>query len=93
MPQLITAEALSNFRVRLSYDDGITGEVDLSPLVGRGVFAAWNDVASFNQVRIGEFGELVWDNNIELCPDSLYLQVTGKSLEEIFPDMSANSHA
>ena len=50
----------------LAFDDGVSGVVDLSELVGRGVFALWGD-------------------QIDLCPDSLYLRATGKKPEDVFP--------
>ena len=41
----IEAAAREGFRLWLRYDDGASGEVDLSDLAGRGVFAAWIDRA------------------------------------------------
>jgi len=66
-----------------------SGVVDLSDLVGKGVFALWSDHHAFEQVRIGSFGELAWGDQIDLCPDSLYLKVTGKNPEEVFPALCA----
>ena len=34
---------------------------------------------------VGETGELIWPNDLDLCPDALYLRVTGKKPEEEFP--------
>jgi hypothetical protein len=93
MPTLVSVEPLANYRLKLAYDDGASGHVDLSQFAGRGVFGAWRDVAFFNQVRIGELGELSWGNEIELCPDALYIKLTEKSVEEIFPALRADSHA
>ena len=53
-------KALPNFRIWLRYYDGVEGEVDLSDLAGRGVFAAWNDVAFFNSVKLGAHGAIEW---------------------------------
>ena len=69
----------------LSFADGARGVVDLSYLVGRGVFALWNDYAEFRKVRIGDAGELIWSDGIDLCPDSLYMKATGKKPEDVFP--------
>ena len=73
------------YRIWLRYSDGAAGEIDLSPLVGQGVFAAWQDPACFAAVRLAEHGAIVWDEDLELCPDALYLQLTGKALSEIMP--------
>ena len=61
--------------------------VDLSELVGEGVFSSWRDREFFEQVRIGSLGELVWGDKIDLCSDSLYLRATGKKPEDLFPSL------
>ena len=78
---------LANYRLELEFEDGKGGIVDLSRLVGNGVFAAWTDSEVFKKVRIGESGELAWDDEIDLCPDSLYLQATHQRPEDVFPSL------
>jgi hypothetical protein len=85
MRKITHVEVLQTYRLALTFDDGTAGTVDLSDLVGKGVFACWNDDAVFAQVRVGSSGELVWDDQVDLCPDALYLKVTGKQPEELFP--------
>ena len=85
MRRISKATALPGYRVALEFDDGVTGTVDLSESAGKGVFAAWSDELFFKQVRIGSSGELVWGEQIDLCPDALYLKVTGKKPEDLFP--------
>jgi len=85
MHAITRVEALDDYRVGLSFADGTRGVVDLSDLVGQGVFAGWQDYSKFRQVAIGETGELVWPDGVDLCPDALYLKVTGKTPEEEFP--------
>jgi len=92
-PRPVEAEARPGYRLWLRYDDGAEGEIDLSGLVGRGVFAAWQDLDVFRDVEIGELGELVWGDSIDLCPDALYLELTGKKPEELFPRLKAQSVA
>jgi len=76
---------LQGYRLALTFDDGTAGTVDLSSLVGKGAFACWNDPAAFAQVRVGSSGELLWGDRVDLCPDALYLKITGKQPEEVFP--------
>lgn len=87
MFRIENVDVLADYRLWLQFNNGTTGEVDLSSLAGRGVFAAWDDPETFAKVRIGPFGELVWPEDIELCPDALYLQVTGREPKEIFPNL------
>ena len=78
-------EPRDSYRIWLRYSDGAAGEIDLSALAGQGVFAAWQDPACFAAVRLAEHGAIVWDKDLELCPDALYLQLTGKPLSAIMP--------
>jgi hypothetical protein len=89
MARPIDVKALPNFKIWLRYDDGTQGEVDLSDLAGRGVFEAWNDTIFFNSVRLTSRGEIAWGSDIDICPDAMYLRLTGKSPEEIFPSLKS----
>jgi len=84
----IEVKPLSGYKLWLKYNDGVSGEVDLSYLVGKGVFSVWKDYDIFESVRLGKKGELIWDKNLDLCPDSLYLKLTGKSPENIFSSLT-----
>lgn len=84
MPKIKEVVVRPSYRLDLVFDDGIRGTVDLSHLVSKGVFALWQDYSAFERVRIGPSGELIWSDQIDLCPDALYLKATGKSPEAIF---------
>ncbi len=75
----------NGYRLFLRYEDGACGEVDLSSYAGKGVFAAWLKPGVFEQVTLAEAGHPVWPGGIDLCPDALYMKLTGKSLNEVFP--------
>jgi len=91
MKRVSKVKVLPGYRLKLDFDDGVSGTVDLSDAVGKGVFALWRDPLAFDQVRIGSSGELVWGDRIDLCPDALYLKVTGKKPEDIFPALRDHS--
>ena len=87
MLKLTHAEPLPGYKLRLQYADGVTGVVDLSHLVGKGVFQLWNDPEAFGRVSIGTAGELCWSEEVDLCADALYLEITGKQPDEVFPGL------
>ena len=91
MRKISEAKVLQGYCLALVFDDGVRGVVDLSGLVGKGIFAIWRDRRIFEQVRIGSFGELTWGDQIDLCPDALYLKATGKKPEEVFPALRGES--
>ncbi len=85
VPRPIAVAPREGFRIWLSYDDGSEGEVDLSDLCGKGVFNAWEDRSFFESVCIDEYHGISWGEEIDLCPDALYMQLTGKTLREVLP--------
>ena len=87
MLSLIEVRPLPGYRLHLQYADGVAGDIDLSSLVGKGVFRLWNDVRAFQNVSIGSSGELRWSDEVDLCADALYMQIAGKSPEEVFPSI------
>lgn len=90
----VAVSPLPNYRLRLRYADGVQGDVNLSHLVGKGVFCVWSDGREFAKVVIGSDGAVRWSDDIELCADALYLQITGKAPEEVFPNLlNAQVHA
>jgi hypothetical protein len=89
MIQPLLVRALPNYRIYLEFADGAKGEVDLSDLAGKGVFDRWND---YEQVHIGDHREIKWNDDIELCADSLYLKLTGKSPVDLFPKLRKNAN-
>ena len=85
--KIIEISPREGFKLFLGYDDGVTGVVDLSSLAGRGVFASWLEPHIFQQVRLTEAGALEWPGEVDLCPDALYLELTGKTVEDLFPNL------
>jgi hypothetical protein len=87
MHKILEVKALPGYKLWLRYADGIEGTVDLSGLVGRGVFAPWKDTREFERVRLTEYGAPAWGDLVDLCPDALYLEITGQQPQEIFPSL------
>ena len=90
--KLVEVTALPKFRLHLRYESGESGQVDLTPMVGRGVVSAWNKPGFFEQVQLSPEGAPHWSGEIDLCPDALFMQMTGKGVADLFPSL-AKSYA
>jgi hypothetical protein len=91
---IIQAKPLPDYRLELRFDNGESGVVDLSEFVGRGVCAAWAQPGVFEQVTVTGEGAVEWPGEIDFCPDALYLRMTGKKPEDLFPTLRNRlSHA
>ena len=83
MIQPICVEPRPGYRIWIRYSDGVSGEIDLSGLAGSRAFQPWNNPGYFEKVHIASHRAIAWDDDIELCPDALYLKLTGKPVEEV----------
>ena len=73
MHQIVEVKPVGRYEVWLRFSDGVCGNLDLSELVGQGVFAAWNDPTVFNAVSIDpQTHTLCWPGGIDLAPEVLY---------------------
>jgi len=91
MPRITDVSARPGYRLWLRYDDGVEGEVDLSTLAGRGVFRAWDAAGAFDRIKLQAHGAVAWGDAVELCPDALYLQLTGKTAAALYPSLKKTS--
>ncbi|MDE2785842.1 MAG: DUF2442 domain-containing protein [Chloroflexota bacterium] len=66
------------YRIWLHYEDGVAGEIDLSHLAESELFKGWHDRRYFESLRIGAHGGVEWDDDVALCGDALYLELTGQ---------------
>ncbi len=92
MVRLVQVDPRPHYRLWLRYADGVQGEVDLSDLVGQGVFELWNDEREFQKARATR-SSVVWNDEVDLDAASLYMQLTGKKAEDVFPDLANLHHA
>lgn len=85
----VDVEARDGYRIWLRFSDGVEGDIDLSDLAGRGVFAPWRDRKFFESVRIDEARAIAWSDAVDLCADALYLRLTGMEPEQYLPGLHA----
>jgi len=70
------------YRIEIEFDDGSRGVVDFSKHLARGgVFERFGDPAFFQRFRVdAEAGTLVWGDEVDIAPETLYAEATGKGL-------------
>jgi hypothetical protein len=66
-------EVVEKHRLRLTFEDGTEGEVDLSSWRWSGVFEPLADPDYFRRVTLDEeLGTIVWPNGADIAPETLY---------------------
>jgi hypothetical protein len=79
---IVAVHVIGPHRLRLLFDDGIEGEIDVAREISfDGVFEPLRDAAFFSKVRVEpDLGTVVWPNGADLDPLVLYARVTGRPL-------------
>ena len=77
LKDITKVEALDDYRVRLRFEDGVEGEIDISTVVRfEGVSAPLRDPTVFAAVQVNpELGTICWPGGADLDPDVLYALV------------------
>ena len=81
---VVAVQPLPDRRLRVTFDDGVEGIVDVQQLVQfTGVFQPLQDQWFFAQVKVNpELGTVCWPNDADFDSDVLYAKVTGRPLPE-----------
>lgn len=70
---IVAVEVTDEYRLRLSFSDGTTGEVDFGEREWRGVFEPLADPSYFAQVTVDpDAGTITWPNGTDMAPEPLY---------------------
>jgi hypothetical protein len=68
-------EVIGDHRLRLTFEDGTVGDVDLSAREWRGVLEPLRDPTYFARVAVDpESGTIAWPNGVDMAPEPLYAE-------------------
>jgi Protein of unknown function (DUF2442) len=66
-------EVIGDHRLRLTFEDGVIGDVHFDQRERRGVFEPLADPERFAQVRVDpESGTITWPGGVDMAPEPLY---------------------
>jgi hypothetical protein len=82
IPYLKKAEARPGYKLFVEFEDGVSGEVNMSEKVGKGVFEVWKDETNFSKVYISKHGSIAWNDSLEIDALNVYLKLTHQTFEE-----------
>ena len=73
LPAVVEAEYVSDFKIRLVFNDGVSGVVDFADWLEGPVFEPLKDHDYFSSFFL-EGGTVVWPNGADIAPETLHAQ-------------------
>ena len=70
-PRVKAVAPTDDYKLQLTFSNGEVGVYDCAPLLDFGVFKELRDLSYFKRAR-AEGGTVVWLNQQDICPDTLY---------------------
>jgi hypothetical protein len=82
-PNKITrAEPLPEYRLKATFNDGVSGVFPVEPERRGDVFLKLLDARVFNAVTVNpDFGCVEWPGGVDLCPDAVHQAMNGSESE------------
>jgi hypothetical protein len=78
----ISAEPLPQCRLKVTFNDSVSGVFPVEPERRGGVFLKLLDARVFNAVTVNpDFGCVEWPGGVDLCPDAMHQAMTGSESE------------
>lgn len=72
-PHVIEAHHLGDHTIRLAFDDGLEGTIDLALHLKGPIFEPLQDVAEFARLRVDrKAGTICWPNGADIAPEFLH---------------------
>ncbi|MCL2615853.1 MAG: DUF2442 domain-containing protein [Dehalococcoidia bacterium] len=72
-PRVISVTPTDDYKLEIEFDNGERRIFDATQLLSMKVFAPLRSKAFFKLVRV-EYGSIAWPEDLDYCPDTLYMQ-------------------
>jgi hypothetical protein len=79
MPRVTNVETKPEYTLSVTFEDGTSGEVNLTDRLFGPMFEPLKDPAYFAHASIDAFGVICWPNGADLAPDALYAKLKAAS--------------
>lgn len=88
--KVVVVKYINDYNVEVTFDDGVSGTIDLSELVNQGIFIELKDKKKFATLFSNGYS-IGWSDELEIDAALIYAEITGKRPEAFFNTNS--SHA
>jgi hypothetical protein len=79
------------YKLKVAFDDGLVGEIDLSDFIKEGIFALLQNEEEFAKVYFTDYA-VAWNDDLEIDLLAIYVELAAKSPDKLFtiPEHATN---
>ncbi len=82
MIRIISAQPLPQYRLKVTFSDGVSGVFRVEPERRGGVFLRLLEPGVFNGVTVNpDFGCVEWPSGVDLCPEAMHEAMPGSEAD------------
>ena len=78
----VSVNALPEYKIQVTFDDGVSGVIDLKDFIGKGVFFGLKNPELFNKVYTTGYS-IAWSEELEIDMIAIYAEIVNKKPEEL----------
>ncbi len=93
MISVTSVEHPSEYRLRIAFSDGTSGDADLTALLDEDAFTSLRGDVFALAFLDHDAGTVAWPSGLDVAPDTLYALAHGFRRPESFEDAQANERA
>jgi hypothetical protein len=91
-PKIKAVSAVRKYEILVQFEDGNSGNYDLSHLAGKGVFTVWDNGNTFFDVFISaDSGAITWPGELDIDTITVYCKIKGIEVQTYLK--SSSQHA
>ncbi|CAN5235644.1 hypothetical protein BH09BAC6_BH09BAC6_03300 [soil metagenome] len=80
--KVMSVTALPEYKLQITFDDGVSGTIDLKSFVNNGIFSVLKDEQCFSHVYTNGYS-IAWSDELEIDATTIYAEILNKSPEEV----------
>jgi len=72
-PRVKSVNAVQDYVLEIVFNNNEKKVFDVKPFLNFGLFSELKDIIMFQTAK-AELGTVIWENGLDICPDTLYLE-------------------
>ena len=79
--KVLSVDPLPGYKIQVTFDDGVSGIIDLESFIKKGIFSSLKDAENFNRVYNTGYS-IAWSDELEIDALSIYAEVLNRQPED-----------